>query len=56
MERREFIQKCIMVVVGASVPLSALTLIDPKKVFAENLTSSGRFWLIQISVSAAVFA
>ncbi len=36
MERREFLQKCILVVVGASVPVSALTLIDPKKVFADN--------------------
>ena len=36
MERREFLQKCIMVIAGASLPLSALTLIDPKKVFAEN--------------------
>jgi Fe-S-cluster-containing dehydrogenase component len=36
MERREFLQKCILVVVGASVPVSALTLIDPKKVLAAN--------------------
>jgi tetrathionate reductase subunit B len=36
MERREFLKKCIMVIAGASVPLSALTLIDPKKVLAEN--------------------
>lgn len=36
MERREFLKKCILVVVGAAVPASALTLIDPKKVLAEN--------------------
>jgi Fe-S-cluster-containing dehydrogenase component len=36
MERREFLKKCILVVAGASVPVSALTLIDPKKVFANN--------------------
>jgi Fe-S-cluster-containing dehydrogenase component len=36
MERREFLKKCILVVAGASVPLSALRLIDPKKVFAAN--------------------
>jgi len=36
MERREFLKKCILVVAGASVPISALKLIDPKKVFAAN--------------------
>ncbi len=36
MERREFLKKCILVVASASVPISALTLIDPKKVLAAN--------------------
>jgi tetrathionate reductase subunit B len=36
MERREFLKRCILVVAGASVPVSALTLIDPKKVLAAN--------------------
>jgi Fe-S-cluster-containing dehydrogenase component len=36
MERREFLKGCILVVAGASVPLSALTLIDPKQVLAAN--------------------
>jgi len=36
MERRNFLKKCIMVVVGASLPASALTLVDPKKVLAAN--------------------
>jgi tetrathionate reductase subunit B len=36
MERREFLKRCILVVVGASVPLSALTLVDPRKVLAAN--------------------
>ncbi len=36
MERREFLKKCILIVAGASVPISALTLIDPKKVLAAN--------------------
>src|ERR1039457_7180789 len=36
MKRRDFIKNCIYVVAGASLPLSALTLIDPKKVLAAN--------------------
>jgi len=36
MERRDFLKQCIMVIVGASVPISALTLVDPKKVLAAN--------------------
>jgi tetrathionate reductase subunit B len=36
MERREFLKRCILVVAGASVPISALTLIDPKKLLAAN--------------------
>lgn len=36
MERRDFLKKTIMVVAGASVPLSALELVDPKEVLAAN--------------------
>lgn len=36
MERRDFLKQCITVIVGASVPLSALTFVDPKKVLAAN--------------------
>ena len=36
MKRRDFLKNCIMVIAGASVPLSALTLIDPKKLLAAN--------------------
>ena len=36
MERRDFLKKSIMVVAGASVPLSALELVDPKEVLAAN--------------------
>ena len=36
MKRRDFLKNCIMVIAGASVPLSALTLIDPRKVLAAN--------------------
>ena len=36
MERRDFLKQCIMVIAGASVPLSALTLVDPRKVLAAN--------------------
>jgi len=36
MKRRDFLKNCIMVIAGASVPLSALTLLDPKKVLAAN--------------------
>jgi len=36
MERRDFLKNSIMVIAGASVPLSALELVDPKEVLAEN--------------------
>ncbi len=36
MERRDFLKNSIMVVAGASVPLSALELVDPKEVLAAN--------------------
>ncbi len=36
MERRNFLKNTIMVVAGASVPLSALELVDPKEVLAAN--------------------
>ena len=36
MERRDFLKKSIMVVAGASVPLSALEMVDPKEVLAAN--------------------
>ena len=36
MNRRDFIKNCIVVIAGASVPLSALALVDPKKVLADN--------------------
>ena len=36
MKRRDFIKNSIMVIAGASIPLSALTLIDPKKLLAAN--------------------
>ncbi len=37
MKRRDFLKKSILVIAGASVPLSALQMVDPKKVLAENL-------------------
>jgi Fe-S-cluster-containing dehydrogenase component len=36
MERRDFLKKSILVIAGASVPLSALELVDPKQVLAAN--------------------
>jgi Fe-S-cluster-containing dehydrogenase component len=36
MKRREFLKNTIVVIAGASVPLSALELIDPRKVLADN--------------------
>jgi len=36
MERRDFLKNSIMVIAGASVPLSALEFVDPKEVLAEN--------------------
>ncbi|TWJ32414.1 4Fe-4S dicluster domain-containing protein [Geobacter argillaceus] len=36
MKRRDFIKNCIVVIAGASVPLSALVMVDPKKVLAAN--------------------
>ena len=36
MERRDFLKNSIMVIAGASVPLSALELVDPKEVLAAN--------------------
>jgi Fe-S-cluster-containing dehydrogenase component len=36
MKRRDFLKSTIFVIAGASVPLSALAFIDPKKVLAAN--------------------
>ena len=36
MERRDFLKSTIIAVAGAAVPLAALELVNPKKVFAEN--------------------
>lgn len=36
MDRREFLRSTIIAIAGASVPLSALELIDPKKLLAAN--------------------
>jgi tetrathionate reductase subunit B len=36
MERRDFLKSTIIAVAGAAVPMTALELVDPKKVFAEN--------------------
>jgi tetrathionate reductase subunit B len=36
MKRRDFLRNSIVVIAGASVPLSALELVDPRKVLAAN--------------------
>lgn len=36
MKRRDFLKNSIVVIAGASVPLSALEWVDPKKVLADN--------------------
>ena len=36
MKRRDFLKNTIVVIAGASVPLSALEFIDPKEVLAAN--------------------
>ena len=36
MERRDFLKSTIIAVAGAAVPMAALELVNPKKVFAEN--------------------
>ncbi len=36
MKRRDFLKNSIMVIAGASVPLSALQMVDPKEILAQN--------------------